>query len=149
MISKPTYFYLIYSTKLDSDFFKFSEKFKAEGAELLPVTMDQLTRLLKVAGNQTLYIIASVKSFQDKKDFEAGANKFINLLLKSKRINFFMFSSFTQLNQMAVFHLTKNYAFFKYPILLNQEVPKLIQYYLYKENKKQLWPGGKRAKLEV
>lgn len=136
-------FYLKLSKSLPKHFISLDREFKKEGLTLIPISISELLSVTKGDGN--FNVMVNICSIADAKYFSKRVQKTFSFLLRSKRINLFMSSSFEFVNQTSIYGPTKKYHFNRLPQKYN-ELCHLISSKIKKENSKdRRWPGSSRG----
>jgi rRNA pseudouridine-1189 N-methylase Emg1 (Nep1/Mra1 family) len=143
----PFIFFLTISESLSQHYYIFDSHFKELGFVLVPVKMDQLQSLLASSEQEQIIIVASVSDGREYKSFNEKIRNRLKFILKSKRINFVLLSSFSRLNDKKNFSMQKNYFFMKFPLDAKQVCSKIAQFHEMRLGQKTIWPGGRRASV--
>lgn len=143
----PFIFYLSLEDTLPSSFFTFDKYLKELGFILVPVKIDQLQVLVASSEQEQVIVICSVTNVREYKLYNDKIRKFLKFILKSKRLTFMHFSSFSKLNDQKNYVNLKNYYFLRYPINAKQLSFKISKYHALKKEQLTIWPGGRRATL--
>lgn len=140
-------FYLVLEDNLPSTFYFFDYYFKELGYILLPVKIDQLQALASASEQSQIVVISSVKSSREIRIFNERIRGLLKYILKSKKIDFFLMSSFSQLNDIKFYYQRKNYHFIKYPFDARKLTFELMNFVKSKTSTR--WPGGVRPKVGI
>lgn len=143
----PFIFYLTLEENLPKTFYVFDHMLKDLGFILVPVRIDQLQTLVAATDQTQIIVIASVVDSREMKLYNEKVRGLLRYVLKSKRLTFMHLSSFTKLNDMKLYSLSKNYYFMKYPLDARLLAKKIARYHDLKSEQNTRWPGGKRAGL--
>lgn len=141
----PFIFYLLLEEQLPRTFYVFDAIFKDLGYILVPVRIDQLQTLASSTSQNHLIVLSSVTDVREYKYFNEKVRGLLKFVLKSKRITFMQLSSFSKLNDIKKYILSKNYFFLKYPLDARILSARIARYQELKTEEKTRWPGGKRA----
>lgn len=114
---------------------------------LVPVKVDQLSVLVSGSEQNQVIAMTSIADSRELKLYNEKVRPLLKYVLKSKRLSLMVLSSFSIVNDVKKFSLTKNYFFMKYPLDASQLSAKIVKYYNLKEETNVRWPGGKRAGL--
>lgn len=145
--SAPFIFYLSLEDSLPKSFYIFDKYLKELGFILVPVKIDQLQILVSSSEQEQVIVLCSVTNVREYKLYNDKIRKFLKFILKSKRLTFMHFSSFSKLNDQKNFVIQKNYYFLRYPLNAKQLSFKISKYHALKKEQRTIWPGGKRATL--
>lgn len=143
--SRPFIFYLTLSERLPDQYYVFDALLREAGYVLVPVKFDQLQQLVARTEQAHVLVLSCVTSFREYKIFSDKVRGILKYVLKSKRLSFFEFSSFSKLNDSRLLGLGKNYFFIKTPVDARAFVERLVSYHERKSEKSDLWPGGARS----
>ena len=143
----PFIFYLTLEENLPKTFYVFDHMLKDLGFILVPVRIDQLQTLVAATDQTQIIVIASVVDSREMKLYNDKIRGLLRYVLKSKRLTFMHLSSFTKLNDMKLYSMSKNYYFMKYPLDARLLAKKIARYHDLKSEQNTRWPGGKRAGL--
>jgi len=131
--------------KLDPLFYSASEILNGHGIQLLPVKMDQISRLAALTETSHILLICSTRRQAEYASFARSVVPTLGLLLKQEKLSLFHFSSFHKLDVAPTMNRHQNYFFFKYPLNLVEVCAKLKKFHQLKVSQAKKWPGGKRA----
>lgn len=143
----PFIFYLTLEENLPKTFYVFDRTLKDLGFILVPVKIDQLQTLVAATDQTQIIVIASIVDAREMKLYNDKIRGLLRYILKSKRLTFMHLSSFTKLNDMKLYSMSKNYYFMKYPLDARLLSAKIARYHDLKSEQTTRWPGGKRAGL--
>lgn len=143
--TRPFIFYLTLEEKLPDQFYVFDSLFKEMDYILVPVTVDQLPKLVASTEQDHVMVINCVSSFREYKLFNTKVRSILKYVLKSRRISFIEISSFSKLNDSRVHSLSKNYFFLKTPVDGRALVKRMISFHSKRSEQSNLWPGGARS----
>lgn len=136
-------FYLKLSKSLPKHFLSLDKEFKKQGLTLIPISISELLSVTK--GEGSFNVMLSIRSISDAKYFSKRVQKTFEFLIRSRRINLFISSSFEFINQTNKYGKSKKYHF----TLLPQKYDELcegITKNIQKENSKdKRWPGSSRG----
>ncbi len=138
-------YYLKLSPKLSKNFFDMDAHFKERGITLIPVTLSELLGLTKGEGD--FHCVSCIASFADAKYYLKKARKIIHILLRSKRMHWYIASSFAFTNEASLFSVYGNYHFARLPIGVKKFCDIIVTTIHAKSNSKTKWPGGKRPRM--
>lgn len=145
--SAPFIFFLSLEDSLPKAFYVFDKYLKELGFILVPVKIDQLQILIATSEQEQVVVLCSVTNAREFKLYNDKVRKFLKFILKSKRLTFMHFSSFSKLNDQKYFINLKNYYFIKYPLNAKQLAIKISKYHTLKKEQRTVWPGGKRTSI--
>lgn len=143
--TRPFIFYLTLEEKLPDQFYVFDSLFKEQDFILVPVTVDQLPKLVASTEQNHVMVINCVSSFREYKLFNTKVRSILKYVLKSRRLSFIEISSFSKLNDSRMHNLTKNYFFMKTPVAGRALVKRMIKYHAARSEQNYLWPGGAKS----
>ncbi|HXH73800.1 MAG TPA: hypothetical protein VNJ08_02475 [Bacteriovoracaceae bacterium] len=143
--ASPFIFYLSLEDRLPHTYFVFDRVLKDLGLILVPVKIDQLQTLAASTEQTHLIVITSTTNVKEYKLYNDKVRKVLKFLLKSKRLTFMHLSSFSKLNDIKKYTMTRNYFFLKYPLDSSLLAAKIARYHDLKTEQKTRWPGGKRS----
>lgn len=143
--TRPFIFYLTLEEKLPDQYYVFDLLFKERNYILVPVTVDQLSKLVASTDQSHVMVLNCVSSFREYKLFNTKVRSILKYVLKSRRISFIEISSFSKLDDSRLHSLSKNYFFLKTPVDGRSLVEKLSQFHTKRSEKSNLWPGGARS----
>jgi hypothetical protein len=144
-LNTPFIFYLTLEDELPKTFYAYDRAFKELGFMLIPFKIDQLQTLLSSTDQTQVLVIASVTDARELKLYHEKIRGLLKYILKSPRITFMHFSSFSKINDSRLYSLRKNYYFIKYPLDVRQMAKKIARYHDLKSETNVRWPGGRRA----
>ncbi len=140
-------FFLTLDETLPSAFYTLDRSLREHGLILVPVRIDELQRLLSLTEQTKITVLASVADSRELRLYTDQARGLLKYLLKSKRLTFLLLSSFSRLNDVKTFAMTRNFFFLKYPINARLLSARIARYHLVNSEKNIKWPGGRRAGL--
>jgi hypothetical protein len=136
-------FYLKLSKSLPKHFLSLDKEFKSQGLTLIPISISELMSVTKGEGN--FNVMVSVRSISDAKYFAKRVHKTFEFLLRSRRINLFMSSSFGFIDQTNKYGRTNKYHFHSLP----QKVDELCESIAFdiqeEKSTDRKWPGASRG----
>lgn len=143
----PFIFFLTLDGKLPDNFYLFDRIFKESGYILVPVRVDQLQHLVASTEQNHVMVISCVSNFKEYRLFNDKVRGVLKYVLKSRRLSFFEFSSFSRLNDSRIYNLTKNYFFIKNPVDARELSARMIAFHESKCENSQIWPGGHKSMI--
>lgn len=140
------FFWLKLEDKLDEMYLLVSQELSSRGIQLLPVTIDQISKLAALTPLSHITVLCSTRHSKQYMYFKKAVYPMLKYLLRQEKLTFFNLSSFSRVDvQQRV--ARQNYFFLKYPLNLNSICDKLIKFHEIRLAKSQTWPGGKKAKV--
>jgi hypothetical protein len=140
------FFWIILEDKLDEMFYATSAILAEQGIKLLPIKIDQVSRLSALTNSSHVTVICSTRHAVQYNNFKKHVVPVLPMLLRQEKLTFFHFSSFNKLDVVSRFKRS-NYYFLKYPLNLESICVKLKRFHELRLNRSQAWPGGRRAKV--
>ena len=140
------FFWLKLEDKLDEMYLQVSQELSRKGIQLIPVTVDQISKLAALTNLSHLTVICSTRHSKQFMTFRKSVHPILKYLLRQEKLTFFNLSSFSKL-EIPQKTTRQNYFFLKYPLNLNSICDKLIKFHEIRLENSQTWPGGKRAKV--
>ncbi|MBY0516765.1 MAG: hypothetical protein K2P81_07650 [Bacteriovoracaceae bacterium] len=141
------FFWLLIDNKLDEVFYSASSEFARLGIKLIPVKIDQVTRLAALTNMGHITVLCSTRHSLQYSLFTKHIAPVLSMLLRQDRLTLFHFSSFQKLDLGAKGLKQKNYFFLKYPLNLESLCAKLKKFHELRLDRTKAWPGGRRAKV--
>lgn len=140
-------FYLKLTPNLPESFIYLDKGFKKYGFNLIPVSFPNLLELLK--SDESFNVMMLVSSQREAAYYLKHVSKHIKTLLRFNKINLFVASSFSFVNESSKLTFRGNYDFWSLPIRSEELCDKIVFKALDKvvENKK--WPGGKAPRMTI
>lgn len=137
-------FFLKLENELTSDFITLDQEFKKYGRSLVPITLPMFIEALK--GDKAADIVIVVKSYREFKYFNSRVKKIFKYLMRAERINIYIVSSFSTINDPAL--MRKGfYHFMKLPVKVSDFCYNVVSEIEEKERALNKWPGGVRPRL--
>jgi len=141
------FFWILLDDRLDEVYYNTASMFAARGVKLLPIKMDQVSRLAALSEVGHVTVLCSTRSGQQYAVFNKRVAPLLSMLLRQERLSLFHFSSFQKLDLGSKTYRQKNYFFLKYPLNLETLCDKLKRFHELRLNRARVWPGGRRAKV--
>lgn len=141
------FFWISLEERLDEAFYATSHELSLLGIKLLPVRIDQVSRLTALTTHGHVNVICSTRHGKQFVAFQKHVAPILGLLLRQDRLSFFHFSSFQKLDLAGKAPGQKNYFFLRYPLNLATLCAKLKRFHELRLNRAKAWPGGRRAKV--
>ncbi len=145
--NQPFIFFLTLDGKLPDQYYLFDRIFKESDYILVPVRVDQLQQLVASTEQTHVMVISCISSFREYRLFNDKVRGILKYVLKSRRLSFFEFSSFSRLNDSRNYSLSKNYYFIKNPVDARLVADRMMAFHVAKSEKSQIWPGGPKSML--
>jgi hypothetical protein len=145
MSSTPIVFYLSLDENLPKNYFIFDKYLKENGVILIPMKIDQVQTLASSSSQTHFIVLATVTNSKEYKLYNEKVRGLLKYILKSKRVTFMHISSFSKLNDVKLYSVSKNYFFLKCPFNVRSLASLLVRYYAHKTERNVRWPGGRRA----
>ena len=139
----PFIFFLLLDEILPRTFFVFNKYLQELGFILVPVKKDQLETLKAFSDQEHLIVMTSVMDSSEFKIYNSEIRHLLKYFLKSRRVSFFLFSSFSLLDDAKNFSIIKNFFFLNYPLNAREISWRLVRYHSIKMGELIRWPGGK------
>jgi len=140
------FFWLKLEDKLDEMYLMTSQELSQRGIQLIPVSIDQISKLAALTNLSHLTLICSTRHAKQFISFKKQVHPILKYLLRQERLTFFNLSSFSKL-EVQQKTSRQNYFFLKYPLNLSSICDKLIKFHDIRLTNSQTWPGGKRSKV--
>lgn len=140
------FFWVLIEEHLDEMFYATSVELAKHGIKLLPVKIDQVSRLAALTATGVT-VICSTRHALQFNAFKKSIAPILGMLLRQERLSFFHFSSFKNLDLGSKIYRQKNYFFLSYPLNLETLCVKLKRFHELRLNRARVWPGGRRAKV--
>lgn len=141
------FFWISLEDRLDEAFYATSYELSLLGIKLLPVKIDQVSKLTALTTDGHVNVICSTRQGKQFLAFQKHVLPILGLLLRQERLSFFHFSSFRKLEVVSRGRAPKNYFFLTYPLNLTTLCAKLKRFHELRLNRAKVWPGGRRAKV--
>ncbi len=141
------FFWVLLEERLDEMFYATSAELAKHGIKLLPVKIDQVSRLAALTATGHVTVICSSRHALQFNAFKKSIAPILGMLLRQERLSFFHFSSFKKLDLGSKIYRQKNYFFLNYPLNLETLCVKLKRFHELRLNRARVWPGGRRAKV--
>ena len=139
-------FFLKLSKELPSEYVTLSTEFHNRGKTLIPIALRSLLDCIKETSNVDIVLV--VKSSQDLRYFNRRIKKIVKYLIRTGRVNLYIASSFTEVNDPTI--MKKDYYYFaKLPVsysFLCDSISRIID---VREKQMKKWPGGDRPRLQL
>lgn len=135
-------YFLNLSSSLDANFINLDSELKTKGLSLVPINLEDLTSLTRAKMN--LHIVVVVDKVSKSRYFNLKVRKLMKFLLRRDTINFYVLSSFENLNDKTHVMNRKNYFFTLLPTALKEYAHALSEAINIKDNKVNSWPGARR-----
>lgn len=137
-------FYLQTKDELESHYFNLSEILGKLNITLLPVKPDELKSLDKSTKN---YLIILRNDLTSNFVFQNVRKTFLDLAMMSGRVNTFDITSFSEIETSTKLENKEAYKAIPLPADFKHIAMMIAVDYFRDRNKRDEWPGGKRAKL--
>lgn len=137
-------FYLQTKDELENVFFQLSEIFSKLNISLLPIRMEELSALDKNVKNHLIVLRNDLSSSFHLKNVR---KTFLDMALIAGRISLYDLSSFSEIEIAQKLVGKETYRYISLPANIKQVAMTVAVDYFKERNKKDEWPGGKRAKL--
>jgi hypothetical protein len=137
-------FYLQTKADLDHNFITLSEILSKLNISLLPITSEDLKVLDRSNKN---YLVVMRNDLSSHQQFTQTRKSFIDIGLMSGRMMVFDISSFSEIETAQKLASKEVYRFIALPANLKQIAMTIAVDYFKDRNKREEWPGGKRATL--
>jgi hypothetical protein len=141
------FFWILLDERLDESYYHTAAKFAERGIKLLPIKIDQVSRLAALSETGHVTVLCSTRSGSQYAVFNKRVAPLLSMLLRQERLSLFHFSSFQKLDYGAKTFRQRNYFFLKYPLNLETLCDKLKRFHELRLNRARVWPGGRRAKV--
>ena len=136
-------FYLKLSKSLPKHFLDLDREFKERGITLIPISISELMSVTK--GEGSFNVMTSVRNFSEAKYFSKKVQKIFEFMMRSRRLNLFMASSFSYIDQTSIFGKTGKYHFYPLPVKIDA-LCATIAHEIYKQQSGDYkWPGASRG----
>jgi hypothetical protein len=136
-------FYLKLSKSLPPHYISLDKEFKRQGLTLIPISISELMSVTK--GEGSFNVLVSIRHFADAKYFAKRIQKTFEFLLRARRINLFMSSSFEFTNQTNKYGKTKKYHFYPLPQRLDEMCDSIALNIQKDKSTDKKWPGSSRG----
>lgn len=136
-------FYLRLSRKLPKHYFELDQEFKSLGYSLIPVTISELVSVTR--GEGSFHVVTAVTGMAEATHYTKKVQKVFGLLLRNKRLNLYISSSFKFIDQTSIFGKTGQYHYTQLPVSMKNFCGKITTTITNKENQVKKWPGGTRG----
>ena len=137
-------FYLKLENELNPDFLTLDSEFKLYGRSLVPITLPMFVEALK--GDKAADIVIIVKSYKELKYFNYKVKKIFKFLTRAERVNIFIASSFTTVNDPSLMR-KGYYHFMRLPVKVSDFCYNVVNEIEEKEKSVHQWPGGIRPRM--
>lgn len=137
-------FYLQLGNKLSDKFFYLAVELKKWGIELIPV---QLREVDEVMGKGVPFFVILTDDLFKMKKFQTIQSGFLNFVLRSKKARIIHLNSFGHKSEYNRFRRQDYYVPVQLPMHIKEIGEILSLAYLKANGEKNIWPGGRRAKL--
>lgn len=137
-------FYLQTKSELDNTYMALSEILNKLNITLLPITPEELNSLDKASKNHLIYIRNDLTSGLL---FNQLRRSFFDVAMLSGRVFLHDLSSFSEIDNSQKYINKEAYRFIALPANLKQIAMNIAVDYFRDRNKRDEWPGGRRAKL--
>ncbi len=113
------------------------------GIALVPLSIDDLITITK----NSIFVVAFCNDFNTYKNFLITRRRFLDMAMMSGKVSLFDISSFSAIHLAP--HTKKNgrYKHVCLPISMRELIKEMLIWYTNYHEKKQSWPGGRRAKI--
>jgi hypothetical protein len=137
-------FYLQTKSELDANYFHLSEIFSKMSITLLPIQANELRVLDKTTKNHLIVIRNDLAS---NNIFVELRKSYLDIAMMTSRIKLFDISSFSEIEITQKLANKDLYKFTALPADFKEIAMNIAVDYFQVRNKRDEWPGGKRAKL--
>jgi hypothetical protein len=137
-------FFLRLDDALPEDYFHLANYFKQYCISLIPVTAKQL---VEMSTSNREYVLSLNTNLTSDSIFKRFQKKFLNFSLLSRKFYLFDLSSFSKIEIAPKAEYAKSYKHYPLPVDLEDTVIDIALAIYEDREKKQIWPGGRRAKL--
>ncbi len=137
-------FYIQVAPELSLAYFELAEYFKKINITLVPIEPENLSNLDREKRHHLIYLRNDLNSGEK---FEAIRNSYIDSGLLSGKYFLYDLSSFSVISNESKFEKKGCYHFISLPENIKNIVMKIGLSYFNEVNTREVWPGGRRAKL--
>ncbi len=137
-------FFLRLDSNLTEDYFQLAAYFKQYCISLVPVSAQEI---LEMESRNREYVLCLNTSMTTDSIFKRYQKKFLNFSLLSRKFCLFDLSSFSKIEIAPKAEYARSYHHFSLPIEMEEVVVDIALAIYEDRTKKQVWPGGRRAKL--
>jgi len=109
-------YYLNLDGNLNRHFFDIDQHFKNVNVTLIPISIDQLLTMSQEISR--VNVICCVTSIHQRLKYLKKNNRIVKMLLKNKRINLYLISSYQNIDVQRGMRRVSNYTFLQLPVNL-------------------------------
>ena len=137
-------FFLKLSKQLPRQYFNLDREFKKAGLTLVPITLSDLLQILK--GEDRPQVICFVQNIYHFRFMYKRGQKVLTMLTRNDKIDLYILSSFSCLNQTAELKGRSNYFYLTLPVPLRKCCAIIASTIINKWRFGHTWVGGKSGK---
>lgn len=139
-------FYLKLQKDLPKEYLVLDNHFKSRNKSLIPISIKGLLDCAKTY--KSIHLLIVIKSYKELRYFDVKVKKLLKYLMRTDKINIYVTSSFSVVNDSTVMKRDK-YNFIKLPVSVDYFCGSVSRMIDIKEARLHEWPGGAVPKLKL
>lgn len=137
-------FFLINTPSQWPIYLEFAQAINDYGIKVVPIKHSELPTMDL---SQKRYVISLTNNIESAKSFKVIKKRFLDFCLKNRKVFLFDISSFSMFEKPFDLVRLDVYKRYHLPMKMSELISSIVEEFVDRAQDKQIWPGGRRAKL--